>query len=209
MRRCSRSRPFSELVCGFLDRVEHELGVVLLHRRRPRCSVTPRCSALLTTRTIQRPSAPDVEDVDARGRLLEAAEEAPLARQGVREDRAVDAAVEDGERRVPGRIRDDLSSAGTTRFMSSPIVSPPRNRVSARDRAGEGAGERRLEPVLGDVLEPSRPQLLELGPRLRLPARRDDPRRLHRPPSPLVITRSSSTPASALPASSPARRRWA
>ena len=46
----------------------------------------------------------EVEHVDAGGRLLEVAEEHPLAGERVREDRAVDAAVEDGERGVPAVV---------------------------------------------------------------------------------------------------------
>ena len=42
------------------------------------------------------PVLADVEDVDACGRLLEVAEEQPAAGEGIREDRAVDTAVQDG-----------------------------------------------------------------------------------------------------------------
>ena len=54
----------------------------------------------------------EVEDVDARGRLLEVAEVEPPPRQGVRQDRAVDAAVEDGECRVPVVGGDDRVDGG-------------------------------------------------------------------------------------------------
>ena len=127
------------------------------------------------------PVGAHVEDVDARGRLLEAAEEAPLARERVREDRPVDPAVQNGEGRVPGRVRDDLLERrdDTARQFADRLTAekPGVRRELARERAGK----RCLQPVGGDVLQPSPAQLLERGQRLRLPLGRDDLRRLHRP----------------------------
>ena len=53
----------------------------------------------------------EVEHVDARRRLLEVAEEHPLAGERVREDRAIDAAVEDRQRRVPAVVFDETWTA--------------------------------------------------------------------------------------------------
>ena len=152
------------------------LGVVLLHRRRPLGVPSRQVLGAVDDPDDPAPIRADVEDVDARGRLLEAAEEASLSRQRVREDRPVDAAVEDGERGVPRRVGDELLERGndSPRELADRLAAEEAG-VGA-DRAREGAGERRLEPVFGDVFEPPRPELLERRPRLGLPPRRDEQR---------------------------------
>ena len=54
----------------------------------------------------------EIEDVDARGRLLEGAEVGAVAGERVGDDDAIDAAVEDGERDVPVRVGKESVDGG-------------------------------------------------------------------------------------------------
>jgi hypothetical protein len=121
-----------------------------------------------------------VEDVHARGRLLEVAEECALSGEREGEDRAVDAAMEDGEERVPAFVGEQPLE------RRQDAVEERADRLAAEearllgDDVAEDAGERLLDVFVRNVAEPAGPELAEIGPRLRLDPGRNDPRRLER-----------------------------
>ena len=119
---------------------------------------------------------PEVEHVDARGRLLEGAEVGAVAGEGVGDDDPVDAAVEDAERRVP-LARDEPVERGMD------PVERLAERLAAEKACvlvgdAESADEERLELLGREGVEPAAAPLGELGPALDLVSGRDDRRRL-------------------------------
>ena len=120
----------------------------------------------------------NVEHVDARRRLLERPEVGAVARERVRDDDPVDAAVKDGQRGVP-----------------VPGEQPLQSRVDAVERLPqrftaeealrlvldlERADERSLELVGWDRVEPAAAPFGQLRPELDVLSRRDDLGRFER-----------------------------
>ena len=124
------------------------------------------------------PVVTDVEDVDAARRLLEVAEHRAAADQRVREDRAVDAAVEHRQDGVPPRIGyEAVDRRQDTVEQRADRLTAQEPGVLGHDVA-PGLDERALELVLRDVAETARLDLAQVGPRLRLGVGGDDPRGL-------------------------------
>ena len=119
-----------------------------------------------------RPLVTDVEHVDARGRLLEAAEVGAAAGQRVREDDPVDAAVEDREQRVPVAGQQPLERRqDAVEQLAERLAAEEARRLVV---GPERADERPLPLRLRDVAQPAAAPLRELGPGLDLARGRDD-----------------------------------
>jgi hypothetical protein len=127
-------------------------------------------------REVVRP--PDVDHVDAAGRLFEATEEATLARERPREDRPVHGAVRDDENGVPRRVGDQAVERGqdAVEQLADRLASEEASLV--RDDAVEGADELVLQLRGRDRREPVAGDLPQVGPRLYLPPRGDELGRL-------------------------------
>ena len=113
------------------------------------------------------PPRRDVEHVEAARRLLEAAEEHPLARQRVREDRPVDGAVSDDERRVPAVVGDEAIERGEDAVEELADRLAAEEALLVRDDAAERVDERLLALVERDRGELRRPSSREARARSR------------------------------------------
>ena len=101
----------------------------------------------------------EIEHVDAGRRLLEVPEEHPLAREREGEDRAVDAAVEDGERRVPVVVCDEALERGEDAIEELADRLAAQEPRLVRDDAAEGVDELVLERVGRDLREATAAEL--------------------------------------------------
>src|SRR6185436_19572062 len=131
-------------------------------------------------RDVDRPHDPfgwalgaDVEHVEAARRLLEAAEEDPLAEERMREDRAVHRAVGDDERRVPLRVSEQPVNGGqyTVEQLADRLAAE--EALVVRDDAVERADELPFELGRRDGREPVARDLPQLGPGLHVSTGRD------------------------------------
>src|SRR3954465_12182516 len=126
----------------------------LLHRRVPRVAMDEIGRGHVDC--TDDPVVADVDDVDAAGRLLEPAEERALARERIREDRPVDAAVEARQQDVPAPIREQAIE------RREHAVEQRADRLAAEEAAllaqapAEGA-EERLPELPGGGLPPGPP----------------------------------------------------
>ena len=129
-------------------------------------------------RTIQ-PVVAVVEDVDARGRLLEVAEVRAAAGERMRDEDPVDAAVEHGERGLPllGEQPVERRQHAVERLAERLAAEEARLLVADLQRADEHL----LELLGRDRVEAAAAPLVERGPLLGLAARRDHRRRLDSP----------------------------
>ena len=113
------------------------------------------------------------------GACSKRAEVRAAAAERLREQDPVHAAVEHGERRLPLLREQPLERRqhAVEHLAERLAAEEPRRLVAHLQRADEEL----LELVARDVAQPAAAPLGELGPRLRLAARRDDRRRLDRP----------------------------
>ena len=137
----------------------------------------------------------EVEHVDARRRLLEVAEVRAAARECMRDQDAVDAAVEHSERRLPLLCDEPLECRQNSVERLAERLAAEESRLLI---AGvQRADEERLELVNRNVVEAAATPLGELRPLRRRLAGRNDGTVSTVRGSVLVITMSNSTSTSA------------
>ena len=106
----------------------------------------------------------EVEDVDASRRLLEVAEEHPLAGERVGQDRPVHASVEDCQRGLPVVRGDDRLHSREDAVEELPDRLAAEEPRVVRDDATERVDELVVERVRRNLGEATALDLAELGP---------------------------------------------
>ncbi len=156
--------------------VPAELLPEVLHRRRP-CGVEWVVGHVVDGAHDPAVVA-EIEDVDARGRLLEGAEVRPVAGEGVGDDDPVHAPVEDRKSRVPLACHEPVERRVDPVERLAERLAAEEAGVLVGD--AERADEERLELLGRERVEAAAAPLRELGPALDLVPGRDDRGRLRR-----------------------------